>query len=160
MSLVISLFHIQYSVLNFLSYELTCIYPAVLNALKVYTKLMLHMLAAQNYLSNYPIIYTCKWIKWSYSSSLNPDFFMLFLMRARETEVHETVHGRVMSDLIKSEQETHPLIITAERRASTYNRPAELPYVTALTLHFPLGRIQTHTCTQHKHISVTKHFCN
>lgn len=39
---------------------------------------------------------------------------MLILKRARETEAHETVHGHMMSDLIKSEQETHPQIITAE----------------------------------------------
>lgn len=51
-------------------------------------------------------------INWAHS--LNPDFFQSFLTRARETEAHETAHGRVMSDLIKSEQETHPQIITAE----------------------------------------------
>ncbi len=33
---------------------------------------------------------------------------MVFVMRAKGTEVHETVHEHVMSDLIKSEQETHP----------------------------------------------------
>ncbi len=49
-----------------------------------------------------------------WSHLLNPDFFMACVMRAKETEVHETVHEHVMSDLIKSEQETHPQIITAE----------------------------------------------